>query len=596
MEEEEVVGKKAEVGLEKEEVELKKKKKGMRFTLVMRITLTALLPTLLMAVVLSIVGIQMMSKGLEEEALTSLRCMAVSVYAAYDAVNTEDYYLGENGDLFKGDLDITASEELIDSFTKGTNMDVTIFYGDTRMATSLVDVSTNERIIGTKASEEVVSAVLEKGEEYASTNLTINNQPYYAHYIPLKNSDGTIVGMIFVGESSAKIDDFILKRVKILIAVAFSITVLAVAAIILVSFGIKKGINATNRAVMAASTGDLSIKVDSTVLSRNDELGDMASAITHLIDKLKEVVSNIHTSAQVLIESGDDLSSMASQTSASADEISLAVEDISKGALSQSEEIENAAARVLNMGNIMESISGGVEKLNGTSDEMKKSGDESTLIIQELSLSNDHTTDAITRIGKQIYATNESAQKIREAVNMISAIATETNLLSLNASIEAARAGEQGKGFAVVASEIQKLADQSSESARTIEKIIDALVTESEMTVSVMDEVEQTVVQQQEKLKETKQNFEKLDIGIQNSYDEAAYIRKYTETVDVDRKEVMDIMSGLSAISQENAAATQETTASMEELNATMNLMAESADQLKELSENLENDIKFFRL
>lgn len=582
--------------MKKEEVEMKKEKKGMRFTLVMRITLTALLPTLLMAVVLSTVGIRMMTKGMEEEALSSLRSMAISVRAAYDAIDTGDYYLGENGNLFKGDTDITASEELIDSFTEDTDMDVTIFYGDTRMATSLVDVSSNERIIGTKASDEVASDVLEQGKEYESTNLTINNMPYYAHYIPLKNSDGTIVGMIFAGESSAEMDDFIFKRVKILIAAAFAITVFAVAVIILVSHGIKTGIKATDKAVMAAAAGDLSIKVDSKVISRNDELGDMASAIAHLIEKLREVVSDIHSSAQILIESGNDLSSMATQTSSSADEISLAVEDISKGAMSQSEEIENAASRVLDMGNLMESISGGVEKLNNVSDEMKKSGNESTLIIQELSQSNDHTTDAITRIGKQIYATNESAQKIREAVHMITAIATETNLLSLNASIEAARAGEQGKGFAVVASEIQKLAEQSNRSACAIEEIIDVLVAESEMTVTVMDEVEETVARQQEKLKATKQNFEKLDVGIQNSYDEAAFIRKYTETGDIDRKEVMDIMSDLSAISQENAAATQETTASMEELNATMNLMSESANQLKELSENLENDIKFFRL
>ena len=573
---------------------MKNGKKKMRITLVARIALTALLPTVLMAAILTIVGVRMLTSGMREEALSGLRAMAVSVRAAYEAVDTGNYYIGENGNLFKGDVDITASEELIDSFTEGTAMDVTIFYGDTRMATSLIDVSTKERIVGTTASEEVVSAVLDKGEEYEATNLTINNMRYYAHYIPLMDADGTVVGMVFAGESCAKIDDFIFQKAKTLVVVAFVITILAIIAIIMVARGIQRGVKATSKAVEAVSTGNLTIKVDSKVLSRNDELGDMASAISQLIGKLAEVVKDIHKSAQVLIDSGNDLSSMASQTSASADEISLAVEDISKGAMSQSEEIENAASSVQDMGSVMESISNGVEKLNVISDEIKRAGNESSVIIQELSQSNDHTTEAIARIGKQIHATNESAQKIREAVNMITAIATETNLLSLNASIEAARAGEQGKGFAVVALEIQKLAEQSNESAHSIEQIIDNLVMESELTVSVMSEVEVTVAEQQEKLKETKQNFEKLDRGIQTSYDEAASIKKNTEACDVDRKEVVDVMTDLSAISQENAAATEETTASMQELNATMNLMAESADQLKELSENLEKDIKFF--
>lgn len=573
-----------------------KMKKQKRFTLVMRITLTALLPTIIMGVVLSLVGIKAMTNGMQTEALNTLRGLAISVHAGYDAINTDDFSLGEDGNLYKGDVDITSAEELIDGFVEGTQNDVTIFYGDTRMATSLVDVSTKERIIGTKASEEVIDAVLNKGEEFEATNLTINNMSYYAHYIPLEDSEGTVIGMVFAGQPSADIDAFISKRVNRLVMAACGITVIAVIIIILVAMSIRQGISATSEAVKAVSEGDLSVKVDASVLSRRDELGDMAAAIAGLIKKLTEVVTEINNSAQVLIDSGNDLNDIATQTSASSDEISLAVEDISKGALSQSAEIEDAAAHVKNMGDVMKFISDGVETLNNTSDEMKRAGDESAVIIQDLSQSTDLTTEAVTRIGKQIHATNESAQKIREAVNMITAIATETNLLSLNASIEAARAGEQGKGFAVVASEIQKLAEQSTESAHAIELIIDALVTESELTVSVMDEVEITVAKQKEKLEATKQNFKKLDVGINASYEEAADIRSHTETCNQARQEVIDIMSSLSAISEQNAAATEETTATMEELNATMNLLAEQAGQLNGLSENLKDNIKFFRL
>lgn len=296
----------------------------------------------------------------------------------------------------------------------------------------------------------------------------------------------------------------------------------------------------------------------------------------------------------MLLESGKELSSMASQTSTTADEIGHAVEDISKGAVAQAEDIETASARIEEMGNVIGKIVNSVGALDTTSEKMKDAGDKSAAIVHDLSLSNDKTMDAIARIGKQVNATNESANKISEAIVIITSIAEETNLLSLNASIEAARAGEQGKGFAVVANQIQKLAEQSNESAQKIAQIIQELLADSEHTVSVMEEVQQIVNEQQEKLEQTKNQFSDVNRGIDSSRDETSGIKDQTAVCDSARTKVVDVISNLSAISEENAAATQETTASMQELNATINLLAESAANLTGLSEALEKEIKFF--
>ena len=248
------------------------------------------------------------------------------------------------------------------------------------------------------------------------------------------------------------------------------------------------------------------------------------------------------------------------------------------------------------MGRVIENIVNSVAALDRMSEAMKKTGDKASAIMNELSISNDHTMDAIERISTQITATNDSALKISEAIQIITGIAEETNLLSLNASIEAARAGEQGKGFAVVANQIQKLAEQSNESALKIAETVTALMEDSENTVVVMGEVKEIVDEHKDKLELTKKQFNFVHKGIEDSRSETELIKEQTEICDNGRKKVVDVISNLSAISEENAASTQETTASMQELNATINLLAESSSNLLDLSEDLKKHVNFFHV
>ena len=147
----------------------------------------------------------------------------------------------------------------------------------------------------------------------------------------------------------------------------------------------------------------------------------------------------------------------------------------------------------------------------------------------------------------------------------------------------------------MVASEIQKLADESSNSAQTITDVINALLTESEMTVEIMKQVESIITDQREKLKATQNHFENVTTGINSSREDTSMIEKRTHVCDSSRKTVVDVISNLSALSQENAASAQETTASMEELNATINLLADAANSLKGLSGQMEEEMKFFK-
>lgn len=213
-----------------------------------------------------------------------------------------------------------------------------------------------------------------------------------------------------------------------------------------------------------------------------------------------------------------------------------------------------------------------------------------------LSDSNDKTVAALNGIARQIQLTNESVQKIGEATELITSIASQTSLLSLNASIEAARAGEAGRGFAVVATEIQKLSVQSNDAAIEIQNIISTLQKEAQKTVDEMKSAEVLMKEQQEKLDDTKNRFNDVSNGIHVSKEGTEEIRLSADAADSSRTQVIDVISNLSAISEENAASAQETAASMEELNATFNMIAEEASRLKQISGGLNEDMNFFKM
>ncbi|MCR5107518.1 MAG: HAMP domain-containing protein [Lachnospiraceae bacterium] len=385
------------------------------------------------------------------------------------------------------------------------------------------------------------------------------------------------------------------KLVQTIIIVVI-ITVLSIIYGIWTALKISKSTNLIKSSIDELSKGDLTTEVDESVLRRKDEIGDMGRGVEAFINELRSIVSKIKSSSDNVLSSGDELESMASQTSQTADDIAHAVDDVSKGAVSQAEDIENATARVNEMGTIIETIVENIETLNDTSANMQSEGDQAARIIQELSESNDKTVEAVMGVAKNVEATDVSVQRISAAVQLIANVADQTNLLSLNASIEAARAGEAGRGFAVVASEIQNLSDESNASAQEISDIVKGLSEDSKASLNMMEEVKRRLSEQQEKLEQTRSTFNNVSGGIVSSRAGTSDINDQAQDCDRSRNGVIDIISNLSAISEENAASTQQTTASMQELNATITLLAESARGLKTLAEGMNEAVEFFKL
>lgn len=199
---------------------MNKKKKGT--SLSTKIVIMCSSPMVILGLVIALYSSYVMKKGMQEEALDGLRNLCQSVSASYDAIDSGDYYM-EGELLYKGDYGVTENEDVIDNYTLGSDAEITIFYGDTRRATSLISAETGQRILGTQASDAVIDAVLKKGEDFSATDITINNKNYYAYYKPLKNGNGQIVGMVFAGAPSADIDKTISTRRISVFGIALSL-------------------------------------------------------------------------------------------------------------------------------------------------------------------------------------------------------------------------------------------------------------------------------------------------------------------------------------------------------------------------------------
>lgn len=565
-----------------------------RFGVRARLILMMIIPALFISTVLTFYARFVLTDGLQSEALGGLKLLAQALKSSYTTIAGE-WHLDEDQQLWKGEENLTALMDEIDEYVAGSEADVTICYGKTRRVTSLRNSKTGERILGTDISDDVWAAV-QKGQTYETSDIRINDLDYMAVYIPLEDSSGKVIGAVFAGEPLTSVNAFINRQVNSFVGICLVILIIVCALGVVVATSMTNAIVRAKNVVETLASGDLGAKVEQKVLTRSDEIGDMGRAVKGLKDKLNEIVGNLQRSAHTLFEAGNALDDMAKQCSTTTDDVSRAVEEISKGAVSQAEEIQNASSEIVAMGEVIEDIVQNVNDLTEASDSMSKAGEASTETMLNLSASNDQTASAISNIGNQIRLTDESIKQISMATELITSIASQTNLLSLNASIESARAGEAGRGFAVVATEIQKLAVQSNDAAVEIQQIIGNVITESQRTMDEMREAEILMREQQEKLNDTKEKFGEVSTGIDVSREGTQQIRVCADSCNSARASVIDVISNLSAISEENAASAEETTASMQELNATINLLSEEATKLKGISASLEADMKFFKM
>lgn len=560
-----------------------------------KIITLALLPLLCLGAATILIGQVRISQVVTESIENGLRGSAVSVRDTLSFVGDGEFDLNEDK-LYKGEFNVSDAVEIADDIKKAADTDITVFYGDTRYMTSVLDEQGN-RVVGTKAGDQVIEKVLKNGEELFSTNVDVVGHPYFGYYLPLYETGTTnIVGMVFAGMPQADAKAQITKIISLIAGVFGILFLLCAVVMFVVVRKMVKALRMDADALEQVAKGKLNTQLNEASLKRKDEVGHISRSIMTLKTELTEIIGNIKDQGKALSDSSVYLSEKAETSADHIGQVERAVEEIAQGATGQAEETQKATENVIIMGNMIEETTGEIDAMNENAKLIKQLGQTAIDTLKDLQTINQRTKESIDIIYEQTNTTNSSAQKIKEATALITDIAEETNLLSLNASIEAARAGEQGRGFAVVAAQIQKLAEQSNESARQIEEIITSLLADSEKAVDTMEEVKDIMGQQNDNVMKTDEQVNQVLGQVDQAIEAIGRVAVKTEKLNEARINVTDTVQNLTAVAQENAASTQQSAASVNQVSEIIQDIAESAKQLTDIAEKLDKDMALFEV
>lgn len=568
----------------------------MRLTIRKKLLLCSILPISVLGIIIVFMSLTFLRNSIINQVENSLRGTAAATLAAYDQ-NSGTYLVAENGDVWKGGYNISNSEKLLDTIKEKSGMDVTFFYGNKRIMTSIKEQS-GERILGSPAGSKIEEMVLQNGKEYFSKNVSVDGVMYFGYYVPVFQGDDSNepVGMVFAGINKNETLYSVLRIVFYMTVIVLVIAIIGIVGAGLISNTISRVLKSEITSLEYLAMGNLNVQIDKKNLQRKDEIGDLSRAIDTLKTDLRSVIGGISESTNLLISSSDSLEQTSHQTFENMDYVMQSVDTITTSAISQAKDTKSASDNITHMGNLIIETGSEADLLNKNADKMLIVSDKTTFAIDELKKISEEVGSSVNIIAELTEQTNESAKTIREAAEFISGIADETNLLSLNASIEAARAGEAGKGFAVVADEIQKLAVQSNEASSRIDKIVNTLIVDAEHVVDSMEQMKSVIGKQNEYIKSTEESVSEVMEEINVSIEKIRNIEKRTQDLETARKEMMGMIAGLSDIADSNVVNTHETSKVINDVSDRFKKVEESAVNLRVTADILEQNMKIFKM
>ncbi len=505
----------------------------------------------------------------------------------------EGVTVDENGLTMAG-MNLTHDSAIYDAYRDNTGVYVEIFVDSVKLA-STVEGKKGDRGLFEEMDSDFCQQILKDGN-YWGTNVEIQGKTFYGYYQYVGDTDAGKPIIFFTGKEKNMVlagYQKIYNRNMILMTV---ISLASCAFLVYMLIRITRALSFSVDILDKIAAGELSQTVDEKLLKRKDEIGDIGRGINVLASKLKEMIVQINSSTSELIDFTEGFSINFDVINESVNNVNVAVSEVASGATQQANKTQEVSELMVIMGTVVTETNASINELTISTENMRIQNQEVANNIDKLMEVNHVTTEAVREVHNQTYMTNQSAIDISKAIQLISDIAAQTNLLSLNAGIEAARAGEQGKGFAVVAQEVRKLADQSQESVVKIGEIIKKLIANSNASVNVMNVVMEKMDYQSQKLIDSKDKFNGLNTDIANVVNAVNHISSQIFIADSAKNRVSESLENLLGISECNAANTEETSATMGEIEQTITDCKKAVNELLHLADKLQQDVESFRI
>ncbi|MBU3181751.1 methyl-accepting chemotaxis protein [Clostridium psychrophilum] len=444
-------------------------------------------------------------------------------------------------------------------------------------------------LIGTNAASKLLIWNKAKSGNKGFIQYNYNGDKKFGVYATNKVTGWKLISTLNESELSSDTNSILHSTFLIMLIMGLISVIMS----LILSKGIDYNIRKLKEVFAKASNGDLTVSITA---STKDEFKDLATSFNSMMKNMSGIMNRVTISSKTVSETSTTLANMSDEVTSSITEVSSTIEQVSIGATEQAQNAQDGALAMNDLLNRLDKVSVNSNEMYKISSDTKNLGSKGLSMIDTLIEKSNKTKLSTKEVEHIVQDMNESTKQIDSISETLVNITTQTNLLSLNASIESARAGESGKGFAVVAGEIRKLSEQSKSSTEEIKKIISSIQKKSDAAVSAIKSTKTIVNEQDLAVNQTKNIFSEILNSIEVMITKVDEVKLSIIDINEKKQSIVSEIENISSISEQTASSSQQVTASTEEITATMEEFTKHSIKLQLLAEQLEREIREFKI